>query len=895
MQYSEQQNTAIQRIDRNLLVLACSGSGKSEVIAMRVVELLAHGVTPAEIVAFTYTEKAAAELKSRIHRRIREHLGEIIGLSEMFVGTIHGFCLFVLQEHVPYYLKFAVLAENQLRLLVDKYYVRIGMKHLGLKRYHDSDAFIQIVGAIRENGVSVNELSQRYRKALSRYEKVLLSNGFFDFTMIMTKVLKHLAEDEPFQSRIRGTVRHLIVDEYQDVNPIQEQLIRRIHDLGATICAVGDDDQTIYQWRGSEIANILTFEKRYKAETVCLAENFRSTEGIVRLADSIICRNVNRRHKNMIASGGRYEEGDIVYKEFGNSWHEASFIVERIKQLREMGVPYSEMAILLRLRRLGSDVTEAMKEKGIPYELLGLSALFDTAEGIAAKSIFRYMNGDITYKLLIAAWQRVGYDIKRHHLETAIRELWKWKPGRQKTYKQYVFQEIFYGFIDAVDLKEAEGNSNKQIERILYNLGKVSEVINDFETIHFRTPPRRKLKEFCRFLDTAANDYPEGESKQSCQSEDAVRLLTIHQSKGLEFTAVFVPGLSRNIFPIKKFSGKSVWNLIDEGIIPNAERFLSGNIEDERRLFYVAITRAKKYLFLTRAVYNTRLNRTSSEFLAEAKQSPYIFEHTKGLSYRCVPDALMKRRQDIMVNFSMLEGFYTCPYRFKLSAFYGFNQPIVAEMGYGKSVHDMVLDIHKRAKERAPLSKVIIDGIIDEHMHLPNADFNMRREMRKKAKQAIERYYELNKDDFSNIEFTEKAIEVDIGDGIRVNGRIDLVKRRDISGGMKTYIVDFKTRKNMKLDEIAEEQLKIYALGYRSLTGRNADFLELYNLHNNEADRKKITEVDLSKTKVLIENATKAMRENALSKVCEKDKCMDCDMSYLCLSKVRKKEYELGR
>ena len=892
MNYTEAQKKVIATRDRNLLVIAIAGCGKSECVAMRIVRLISEGVQPRNIVAFTFTEKAAAELKSRIRQRITEHIGECIGLPDMFIGTIHGFCLRLLQEHVPRYLKYTILSGVQVNLFVDKHYQEIGIEELEMERYKQTDSFVETMSILRENVIAIEKMPRKYQQAIKRYEKVMDEYSHFDFTAIMSKALWQIEHNETLRNKLRETIRYLTVDEYQDVNPIQEQIIRCLHELGANICAVGDDDQTIYQWRGSDISNILTFDKRYKAETVFLTDNFRSTEGVIRLADGIIRGNVHRKHKEMKANGEAYEEGDIVYHESKDDWNEAYFIVSHIKRLQAAGIPYSEMAILLRINRIGGSIIEMMNIHGIPIDVAGTKALFNTAEGWAMKRIFQYLNGEVEYKTVRESWERID-NVRQNHLEKALRGLQRWKPERHTSYKAYSFQTAFYAFLDAVDLKEAEGASDPKMERALYTLGALSGVINDFETVHFKTPPKRKLDEFCRFLRTMAWDYSEAESRQALIDIDAVRIMTIHQAKGLEFKAVFIPGLSRNIFPIKKFSGESVWSHMPEDIVPNKERYLSGDIEDERRLFYVALTRSKKYLILSRAPYNRNLNKVQSSFLIEAKRSPFIFEYNKNIEQKVYKQevAASKKPIELAVNFSMLEGYYKCPYRFKMGALYGFHQPLAAEIGYGKALHNLVQDIHKRAVDRHPISLKVIQQLVDEHLHLPYADKSMIQAMRKKALSDAERYYELNREDFENIEYSEKEIEIDIGEGIRVNGRIDLVKRKIIGGEDKVFIVDFKTRKDAELEEIMEEQLKIYALGYKALTGRDADYIELYNLHNNQMDRKKVADLDLTRTKELIQEATKAIRENTFQKHCNKEKCLDCDMSYLCLSRSKQKEY----
>ena len=208
-----------------------------------------------------------------------------------------------------------------------------------------------------------------------------------------------------------------------------------------------------------------------------------------------------------------------------------------------------------------------------------------------------------------------------------------------------------------------EQEENAITEVILYNLGKFSQVINDFESINFATLPKNKLARFCKFMEYTASDYyPEGHLDNTYIRPDAVNIMTVHQSKGLEYTAVFVPELSKNNFPAAGVGGKNVWHIINRDWIQNSERFNSG-IEEERRLFYVAVTRAKKYLCLTRCPY--RRDKKISTFLVEAKESPYMLSYDDKMEYsgKQLPP-MVEEKSAINLNFSILLDFFDCAYRF---------------------------------------------------------------------------------------------------------------------------------------------------------------------------------------------------------------------------------------
>jgi DNA helicase-2/ATP-dependent DNA helicase PcrA len=243
IEYTPKQLEVTNILNDNLQIIACAGSGKTQVISQRIVNLVKNqqDIEPKCIVAFTYTEKAAAELKTRILKLFKEQLPDQKGLVDMYIGTIHSWCLKILQEHAYEYQKFSVLDEIKLKLFVDRNYYRIGMRDLDMERYRDTEHYCQLMSIVRESELNDDEELQKILSAMAKYEDTLTQASYFDFTMIMTKVYQHLQDDDVFREKIGNSIKYLIVDEYQDVNPIQEKIINFIANLGANICVVGDD------------------------------------------------------------------------------------------------------------------------------------------------------------------------------------------------------------------------------------------------------------------------------------------------------------------------------------------------------------------------------------------------------------------------------------------------------------------------------------------------------------------------------------------------------------------------------------------------------------------------------------------------------------------------------
>src|SRR5262249_17830749 len=267
MDYTTAQQRAIAATDAHLQIIACAGSGKTRVVTARIINILrshaGSSVSPENVVAFTFTEKAAGELKGRVTKAYQESFGNVEGLAGMYVGTIHGFCLDLLQRYLFRYLKYDVLDDVRQRLLVDRNFQKSGMGSLGLKRWIDSALYQRILSVLREADADPLLLAgQPAPPALGVYEGLLDGHPYLDYDEIQLRAVAELVANEDLRRQVAERVKYLTVDEYQDVSPLQEFLIRQLHDLGANLCVVGDDDQNVYQWRGSDVGNIVTFASR---------------------------------------------------------------------------------------------------------------------------------------------------------------------------------------------------------------------------------------------------------------------------------------------------------------------------------------------------------------------------------------------------------------------------------------------------------------------------------------------------------------------------------------------------------------------------------------------------------------------------------------------------------
>jgi DNA helicase-2/ATP-dependent DNA helicase PcrA len=328
----------------------------------------------------------------------------------MFVGTIHAFCLELLKTETAKYLKFEVLNEVQRGLFVDRNCKQSGLtastdlNGTPLKRYRDTPHYITALSILREADVEAKHLNGcTLVDGLESYRSLLDERSYLDYSSILEAAVDILTNDPGVRERLAERVKYVIVDEYQDVNPVQEAILWSLHELGARVCVVGDDDQTIYQWRGSDVENILTFATRYpEVDQIPIEENFRSSDGIVETARPFIEQNAARLKKAMKPTGAQpYEPGDIGALSFASAVEEAQHIAATAQALRgvaftedgkERGLSWSDMAILLRSVKANAEpIADALHAAGIPFVVTGMTNLFGTSEAEAARQLFYFM------------------------------------------------------------------------------------------------------------------------------------------------------------------------------------------------------------------------------------------------------------------------------------------------------------------------------------------------------------------------------------------------------------------------------------------------------------------------------------------------------------------------
>lgn len=597
----------------------------------------------------------------------------------------------------------------------------------------------------------------------------------------------------------------------------------------------------------------------------------------------------------------KYERGDIIYKKFDTPEEESCFIADRIEELIAMGMPANEIAVLFRKKKYMQSIIDELKKRNNPIEVENVSSLLETDEIKAMINVFKYLAGrqDVDKTVVVQGFEGIEKYLEKgaipeamKYIDSVVPETWM-KSHPSSMNQEYLLQEIYQNLLGILGMIKDTG-ADVRYEQVLFNLGKFSQLINDIEVIYYDYMPTAKIPALVGFLQGTKDEYPEGYLSNEYRKVLGVQIMTVHKSKGLQFSAVFIPTLVKNVFPSRKKGGLSEWHYLPEAAINNASSLRGAgdrNLEDERRVFYVAVTRSRKFLFLTRAYYTEKRNEKDSEFLNEAlSASGYIYEYDKAICrYEDRPKWKPFAADHIpfKVDFTELAEYFSCDYGFKLSKIYGFANPINLRMGYGLSIHNMAREINRYVLDNK------VTQIPDEKMqeildsfYLPfiGKAEKVNKVLAEKAADCIKKYTLENASKFKEVEYVEKYIVVPLGDDILVSGRIDLIRKKDIGGKWHVIIVDYKTGHKVPSELEQRLQLEIYALGYKQLKGENADSMEIVDIEgNNVISSRAVVEENLVKTTEMIEDACDAVLEGKIkNKTCDKEKCQNCSRKQMC-------------
>lgn len=616
-----EQEKAVKAIEGPVLILAGAGAGKTKTIVERILEIVRRGIAPSQILAITFTNKAAKEMRERIEKRLSEDqvLNFPISIYERpFVSTFHSLGVHILRENyslINVSKHFTIFDRDDSKKAVKEALLKFGFD----PKTHEPGKILAIISREKGRGVTAEDyienanwrsyVGELVGQVWPEYEKILKRDNALDFDDLLLKTENILRKEKAIRERYQSIWKYIHIDEYQDTNRVQYEISKLLVGQENNICAVGDIDQNIYSWRGAELKNILAFEKDYPNATIIkLEENYRSTKIILEAANKIIEKNKVRRPKNLFTENNVGEK-ILVYSSLDESG-EAEFIASKSLELINKGVSPDEIAVLYRANFQSRILEEAFVRKNIPYQLLG-TRFFERKE---IKDLLSYLRGAISPESL-ADIKRIINVPARGIGKATIVKIFSGDETSLPTATKLKLEK-FRNLLNEISVFAYMHNPSETISHIIKKSGLEEEWKNEGEEGEARLENAYELANFASRYDSMP--FEEGltalltdSALQSDQDEikddkKAVRLMTIHASKGLEFDYVFISGLEEGLFPHEK---------MNEGSLSPEEG------EEERRLFYVAITRARKNIFLTysqlRTIFGRQQVNLPSQFIAD--------------------------------------------------------------------------------------------------------------------------------------------------------------------------------------------------------------------------------------------------------------------------------------
>lgn len=610
---NEQQVKAVQKIDGALLVLAGAGSGKTTVITRRICYMIEKGIDPRKILAVTFSNKAAEEMRSRVAQYVPDGMGEKVKIK-----TIHAICAEILRIEKELLgkaifhrelNKFSICSSSECvavtqEALVDTKFDQFdGITAAGMQGRIDrtKNMGITVEGMqkiCQQERMYVNEV---FLKIYKQYQSILQKNGCMDFNDLIMYVLELFEKFPEVREKYQERYQHIMVDEYQDTNRLQYLFVQSLASKYRNICVVGDDDQSIYGFRGADVRNILSFKDDYpEAEMIYLSRNYRSSRYIVGIANSVISNNVNRIKKQM--SSFLPDETELRLGRFSTAEKEAEEVAKSIEASFYQGIPYNEMAVIFRNRYVAKPIERELSKRGIPYKLSQGTRILDHKEPKDIMAFLRLVDNtgdDIAFRRIINVPKtRLSADSMKVLCDFARRERISLFDSLKRSNEIWAAEEVpdtiscFIRMIEFFQKTASEAKIEELINEILDKTGYLDFV--QAHTPQYTTEYLFDLLEFAKEFDMKT-DRTLNEFLQKAMfvmdsdkhyTAPAVSLLSGHSCKGLEFDLVYIIGLEDGILP-------------DYRAISDSKRFDS--MEEERRLFYVMLTRAKKYLVLSSA------------------------------------------------------------------------------------------------------------------------------------------------------------------------------------------------------------------------------------------------------------------------------------------------------
>ena len=620
---NDKQKEAVLHVDGPCLVIAGAGSGKTRVLTTRIANLIENGIPSYNILAITFTNKAAKEMKERLEK--------IVPDNNAFVGTFHSLGVRIIRENAPLLgldRTFSIVDSDDVVSIIKKI-----MKEKGLDPKLTSPAYIRNkISNIKNEMLSSNDIAKFYNTPQDKvaeqvyyeYIEVLKKNNAVDFDDLLRLPVQLFIEHPEVLESYQDRFKYILIDEYQDTNEVQYKLSKLLAKKYKNIFIVGDPDQSIYMFRGANFRNILNFEKDYSnALVIPLEENYRSTKYILDAANSVIKNNKERKDKTLWSSVG--EGSKTKYLRAYDGKHEIQLVLDEIKRLVESGYQKKNIAILYRTNAQSRLVEEMFLKANVPYKVVGSYYFYNRKE---VKDLICYLrlilnnHDEISLRRVINVPKRGIGDATISKLEHEAKDqnisiFEAISKGKEQVFKELILhltkESENLSLTELIDLilsdtgmrEEYEAEKTMESERRL-------EVLEEFKSITKSFEDRTGSEDLAEFLEEISLIADITEHKEE---DDVVTLMTMHSAKGLEFEVVFLVGM-------------------EDGIFPHQNSFCEeGGLEEERRLCYVGITRAKEKLYITnakrRTLYGKDVMNSPSRFIKEIDQELLEIENEK--------------------------------------------------------------------------------------------------------------------------------------------------------------------------------------------------------------------------------------------------------------------------
>ncbi len=812
-------------------IIASAGSGKTEVVSQRVAALIEAGENPQTIVAFTFTEKAAKELKRRTEVRVEARMGKgyVDKLNGCYIGTIHAYCYELLRKHVARYETYDLLDDNRLAALLTRERKRIGLETLSGKLYASIKDFVRNTQVVENELITIARLGPPFRDVLDHYVGRLDAYRLLTFGRLIELAVAAL-DDSEVRSAVQTTLKHLIVDEYQDINPAQESLIASLAGPGVELCVVGDDDQSIYQWRGSDVSNIVEFTRRYRdVATFELLINRRSRPGIIKAANGFAMTIQGRLPKSM-QEHREDAQPEVVTWRAPTEAGEADQVAHTITRLVAQGYRYQDIGVLVRSSTSYPCLLEAFRKHGIPVQPGGRTGLFREPDAQLFGRTFAYLAGHAWRSEAYGSGDAVSLDVlcrnyaecfgmNRHRQALLRKRLEDWKNEVKTPTGPADLVGNYYDLLGDCGVPDWDLSDPANVAR-LGNLARCSAILADYESVRRRARPNEDAPGeiiggsdrghwYYFWLATHIQNWAQGEFEgfegEDDLALDAVDLTTVHKAKGLEWPIVFVPCVSAKRFPSGKTGRPQTWFVPEDAF--DRKRY-EGTENDERRLFYVAVTRARDWLSVSTHDAPKKQAVAPSKFLIEFAEGQ--LEYLERLPLPTKIEQRDSAEELLAISFSELANYKNCALAYRLRSLIGFQPSLAPELGYGNAVHHIMRSVAEfTRRHRVSPSPAQLNLIFDEEFYLPAANKTSHVVMRESALQLVNAYIDHHSDDLARVWAMERPFELHLPNVI-LTGRADVILHAEDTGAPASLaIVDYKTATDDTIDYAW--QLQIYA------------------------------------------------------------------------------------